>query len=72
MQPVLDFARRSGAIGQVNITTVDTFSGILKDSDAVEKVGQPSGSLAMSSRLMRRESFVGHNTSGGSHQFSVF
>ncbi|PYH88394.1 FAD-binding domain-containing protein [Aspergillus ellipticus CBS 707.79] len=58
MKPVLDFARQQGTIGIANVTTISTYGALIKAIAGAAEM-QPLASMAMSSRIIRRESFLG-------------
>ncbi|PWY82171.1 FAD-binding domain-containing protein [Aspergillus heteromorphus CBS 117.55] len=58
MKPVLDFARQQGTIGIANVTTSPTYFAMIKAIAAAAGL-DPLSSMAMSSRIVRRESFLG-------------
>ncbi|KAL4869504.1 hypothetical protein BDV12DRAFT_167840 [Aspergillus spectabilis] len=61
MKPVTDFARRLGTLSTANITSTNTYSGLLDNliRDEPFQALSGGGGLAMSSRILPRDNLQG-------------
>lgn len=59
MQPVLEFASEFDTLANASVTTFDTYFDILESLTSTGLSAVPAGGVAMSSRIVPKESFLG-------------